>query len=301
MTRGKSEATLERGRVKDAECVVFLQWALPRMRMRWHGFRKVRGQVRKRLTRRLRELELDSLDTYRQRLGEQPVEWAALERICRITISRFYRDRAVFEALEATVLPTLEGAAHARGGRAIRAWSAGCASGEEPYSLRLAWEFGVSRDTQGLELEIVATEVDGRLLQRARAACYARGTLKDLPSAWIAAGFDPVGDELCLRPGLRDRVVLLRQDIRHGMPSGPFHLVLCRNLVFTYFQESLQALLLERMLRRLASDGLLILGAHEALPPGSWPLVRPFGALPIHRLSEASTKATQPRAISPGG
>jgi chemotaxis protein methyltransferase CheR len=67
------------------------------------------------------------------------------------------------------------------------------------------------------------------------------------------------------------------------MPSGAFDLVLCRNLVFTYFDASLQVSLLERILERLAPSGVLVLGAHEALPRGEWSLERAYGALPIFR------------------
>ena len=272
--------------MKDQECTAFLQWALPRLRLRWPGFRKVRGQVRKRLSRRIRELELGGLQGYRVYLEAHPSEWRVLDSLCRITISRFYRDRAVFDALRHRLLPLLAESVRGRGDPAVRSWCAGCASGEEPYSLSLAWTLDASRHAPGVELEIVATDVDARLLQRARAACYPLGSLRDLPSEWIAAAFDPGGEELCLRGAFRAPVGFVRQDIRDQMPDGPFDLVLCRNLVFTYFAPSLQLLLTEQILRRLAPGGLLVLGGHETLPEGDWPLDRPLGALPIHRLTE---------------
>jgi hypothetical protein len=129
----------------DADVVAFLQWALPTLRMRWPGFRKVRGQVRKRLARRLRELDLETLRDYEAHLEAHPEEWATLDGFCRITISRFYRDRGVFDTLRDRVLPDLGSIAEARRASVIRAWSAGCASGEEPYSLSLAWELGTRR------------------------------------------------------------------------------------------------------------------------------------------------------------
>ena len=249
----------------------------------------MRGQVRKRLSRRLRELGLEELNDYRAYLEAHPDEWDILDSFLPITISRFYRDRAVFDALRDPLLPALGRAVLERHDPAIRSWCAGCASGEEPYSLSLAWALDASRAVPGVELEIVATDVDSRLLERARVACYAPGSLKELPSEWIAAAFnatsDPADETLCLRSVFRARVRLIRQDIRGEMPPGPFDLVLCRNLVFTYFERSLQALLLERILGRLAPGGLLVLGAHETLPPGDWPLDRPSGALPIHRLT----------------
>jgi chemotaxis protein methyltransferase CheR len=268
----------------DAECVSFLQWALPEMQMRWAGFRKVRGQVKKRLSRRLRELGLPSLGSYRQYLADHSEEWATLDGFCRITISSFYRDRAVFDTLRDPILPELGNAALARGDTVVRAWSAGCASGEEPYTLSLAWALEAGRRAKDVELEIVASDVDATMIARAREACYAPGALKELPPQWVEVGFERVGDVLCLRAPFKDPVEVVEQDIRVAMPEGRFDIILCRNLVFTYFEGSLQAVLLERLVRRMTPSGVLVLGAHESLPPGAWPLARRHGALPIFRL-----------------
>ena len=93
--------------MKDEQCVRFLPWALPQLRMRWDGFRKVRRQVRKRLARRLRELGLADTEAYRDYLRRHAEEWHYLDTLCRITISRFYRDKGVYAALSEQVLPTL--------------------------------------------------------------------------------------------------------------------------------------------------------------------------------------------------
>lgn len=254
--------------------------------MRWPGFRKVRGQVRKRLSRRIRELGLEDLDQYQAYLHAHPEEWAALDDCCRITISRFFRDRAVFDALRNPILPDLGWAVRSRGGVAIRAWSAGCASGEEPYSLSLAWALDARRRAPDVEFEIVASDGDEQMLARARLGCYGPGTLKELPKGWVDTAFEPVRDEFCLRELFRRRVELVQQDIREEMPAGVFELVMCRNLVFTYFDSSLQTLLLERILQRLRPGGILVLGAHEQLPSGDWPVARSHGALPILRRSD---------------
>ena len=127
----------------DADCVAFLQWALPRLDMRWKGFRKVRGQVCKRIKRRLQELGLEGYAAYRQRLESDPGEWRLLDECCHITISRFFRDRDVFEALRRRILPDVAHKA-AREGRAVRIWSAGCASGEEPFTLKIFWDLEVA-------------------------------------------------------------------------------------------------------------------------------------------------------------
>ncbi len=91
--------------MKRAELVEFLQWCLPYLGLRWQGLRKVRNQVGKRLRRRLCDLDLADLVGYRAYLASHPDEWPHLDAMCRITISRFYRDRVVFEAISSLVLP----------------------------------------------------------------------------------------------------------------------------------------------------------------------------------------------------
>ena len=118
--------------MRDAECVAFLQWALPRLRLRWAGFRKVRRQVCRRIQRRMRELDLGDFAAYRTLLETHAEEWGTLDGMCRITISRFCRDKAVFEVLASTVLPELARRALSRDRAMVTVWSAGCGSGEEP-------------------------------------------------------------------------------------------------------------------------------------------------------------------------
>ena len=140
----------------------FLQWALPQVGLRWAGFRKPRRQVIRRLHARVQELGLNGLDAYESYLAANPDEWSQFAALTPVTISRFYRDRAVFGALEDVVLPEL---------RPRRAWSAGCASGEEAYTLALI----------APELEILATDVHEPVLRRADAAVYPESSFAELP------------------------------------------------------------------------------------------------------------------------
>ena len=251
--------------MKDVECVVFLQWALPQLGLRWSGFRKVRRQVCKRIARRLEQLGLEDLDAYRARLADSPAEWSVLDAMCRITISRFYRDRGVFQALADPVLPTLADEAAIQG-RNLACWSAGCASGEEVYTLKIIWDAQISPHHEGVGLTVIGSDVDQAVLERARIGCYQRGRLREMPGELIASGFDLRGDQLCVKEQHRRGVSFLNQDIRSAMPTGPFDIVLCRNLVFSYFVRPLQARVLAEIATRLRRGGFLVIGAHEALP-----------------------------------
>jgi chemotaxis protein methyltransferase CheR len=252
--------------MKDEDCTAFLKWALPRLRMRWPGFRRVRRQVCKRVARRCAELGLAGAPAYRRYLQAHAEEWRRLDRCLHISVSRFYRDRRVFDYLGEQVLPELAAAARARGAGHVTAWSAGCASGEEPYSLGLLWRFRVAPAFPDLGLELVATDIDGGLLERARRACYGATSLKELPGEWRKAAFAQKGALLCLREAYRQGIAFRLQDVRRARPRERFDLVLCRNTAFTYFDEGLQREVLARLFAALRPRGVLILGRRERLP-----------------------------------
>ena len=223
----------------------------------------------------MERLGLGDASAYRARLEADPAEWAALDSLCRITISRFLRDRAVWDALVREVLPTLARAALARGDRELAAWSAGCASGEEPYGLSIAWELALQPHFPDLAFRIVASDADEAVLRRAGRACYAAGSLRELPASWREAAFEEREGSFCLRGGFRERVELRCEDVRVRQPEGPLDLVLCRNLAFTYFDARAQCEFLGRVAERLRPGGALVIGRHERLPEGArfapWP------------------------------
>lgn len=261
----------------DAECTAFLQWALPRLGRRWAGFRKVRRLVAKRLGRRLRALALADVDAYRGWLEAHPDEWTELDALLGIPISRFWRDRGVFESIERDVLPALADAARATGRTALAAWSAGCASGEEPYTLAILWRERLRRAYPQLDLRIVATDNDAQLLHRARVGCYGDSSLKALPDD-LRAAFERRDARWCMRAEYR-AVEFVQQDLREAMPEGPFDLVLCRNVVATYYASDVQRELLARIAQRMRPGAALALGIHESLPEGvagfvAWPGAR---------------------------
>jgi chemotaxis protein methyltransferase CheR len=261
-----------------------LRWAAPRLRLRWEGFRRVRGQVCKRIARRMKALGLADVAAYRARLDADDAEWDVLDALCRVTISRFYRDRRVFDVLREELLPRLLDEARARGERTLRVWSAGCASGEEPYTVAVLFRLGLQPRFPEFRLELLATDADAHLLERARRGCYRSPTLRELPPEWAAQAFEERGGERCVTEPFRKGLMFHCEDLRTTMPDGPFHLVLCRNVAFTYFaREPLQREVLGRIVSRLVPGGVLAIGAHESLPGVETDagLIRPAGALPL--------------------
>ena len=251
--------------MKDESCICFLQWALPHLQMRWPGFKKVRGQVCKRLGRRLEELQLVDLKSYRIYLQDNPLEWHILDSMCRITISRFYRDRGTYNFLSAQVFPELIKNAQRKGEKNLNCWCIGAASGEEPYSISLLWDLsGLAK--KKLDVNILATEVDQRMINRARKGCYPASSIRELPSKIKSLAFTQKDAQFCLKEQCKKRVQFLQQDIRNAQPDSTFHLILCRNLVFTYFSQELQEEIAQQILLRLNPGGYLVIGTHEVLP-----------------------------------
>jgi chemotaxis protein methyltransferase CheR len=261
----------------DAACVAFLQWALPRLGLRWAGYRRVRRQVCRRLARRLAGLGLRDFEEYRGHLETHPGEWAALAALTPVTISRFARDRAVFDALAREVVPALGRAARATGRPRLHAWSAGCASGEEAYTLALLCP----------AIDVLATDVHPPVLERARRAAFPGSSLRELEPVERDTAFVTRDGEHVVRPEPAGRVTVARHDVRDPPPRGPFDLVLCRNVAFTYFAPAAQRAVLERLAAAVRPGGALVIGLHEALPDPPAPFEPWPGARAVHRRAGA--------------
>lgn len=263
----------------EPELRALLAWAMPRLGLRWDGFRGLHRQVGRRIARRAHALGLASLAAYRARLEDDPGEWAALDALCRVTISRFYRDATVFDHLRAALLPALAEQARARGATGLRAWSAGCASGEEAYTLAIVWRAFVAARFPGLPLQVIATDRGDDVLARARAGVFDAASLGELPAALREAGFVRDHDRFRVRDEIRAGIGFCVGDVRVDVPEGPLDLVLCRNVAFTYFDEPTQRAFLGRLVPRMVPGGALVIGRRERLAVGT-PGLAPIAGLP---------------------
>jgi chemotaxis protein methyltransferase CheR len=253
----------------DKDCINFLQHHLPKLGYSWKGFRKVRNQVWKRINKRMKELDLGNIQAYGEYLENHGQEIKVLDAMFNITISRFHRDRGVFGSIARDVFPSLAENVRQNQQEQIRCWSAGSASGEEAYTLSIIWEMAVLPDpVRDLSLQIIATDRSTHLIERAEKGIYPGGALKELPEEWKRQAFEKKENEYRIKNEFRRDIQFLEQDIRAELPDGTFDLILCRNLVFTYFQEDLQRYVYQRIITRLNPGGYLIIGNHESLPVG---------------------------------
>ena len=273
--------------MKDNSCVTFLQWALPQLNMRWKGFRKVRRQVCKRIDRRIDELGLADIESYKRFLGHHKEEWQILDHFCRITISRFYRDRLVYDLLSTEVLPTFAEEAMERNDPVLRAWSAGCASGEEPYTLAMIQHYLLQPKFPECQLEIIGSDIDPVVFKRARKAVYPRTSIRELPAAWQQDAFVRQKENYRLKESIKDYVRFYDFDIRKQTPGGRFHIILCRNLAFSYFDQELQGSVLDKFKTKLEVGGILVIGIHEQLPDNGVGFRQWINNVPIYQKTEA--------------
>lgn len=219
--------------------------------------------VRTRMARRLRALALASAQEYLAYLAADTsgAELEALVDVITTNKTSFFREVEHFRLMQRTILPSL-----APGYAPIRIWSAGCSTGEEPYSIAMT-----ARDALGAaatRVQIVGTDISARVLQRARSAEYTRRAVEDVPPLMRAAHFEPVpGADEHLRVSARtaalvqfDRLNLMRE----WHPRGPFDLIFCRN-VMIYFDKPTQERLVRRYTALLAPGGYLMVGHAESL------------------------------------
>jgi chemotaxis protein methyltransferase CheR len=225
--------------------------------------------VEGRLARRLRETGLDYAGYYRR------VETDAAERVrmldCMCTNeTHFFREPRQFDFLASHVFPEWRARAEAGAmARRVRVWSAGCSTGEEPYSVAMAF-LAAFPPGSGWQIEIVATDLSTRVLERAAAAVWPAEKATEIPPAYRKAfmlrGTGPEEGRMKAGPAIRSLVRLQRLNL-NADPfhlAGPFDLVFCRN-VLIYFQAAAKARVLGRLLDRLDARGYLFLGHAETV------------------------------------
>jgi len=199
------------------------------------------------------------------------------ERLMTVSISRFFRDRALWESLENDVLAAI--IEENRG--SVKVWSAGCACGEEVYSLKILWHTLRAR-LQGLpELEIWATDMSPVYLNKAWNGIYPRSSLKEVPEAFRALYFIPGVKEqtYAVAEGLKRGIEWRTHNLLFDPPGTNFQLIFLRNSLLTYYKDELKSIAFHKVFDSLVQSGFLIIGVGEKMPPWVRGLL-PFGHHP---------------------
>ena len=220
--------------------------------------------VRRRIAVRMRACGVHSYAEYQAILDRSPAEYERLRDTLTINVTRFYRNAETWNLLRRDLIPRL----CAPGTGEIRVWSAGCASGEEAYTIAILAAEHLDRTGRSGELSRIvvdATDVDRLSLERAREARYRPENLSEMPQELVDRYLETSGPDLQVVARVRARVFVRRVDLSAGRPPGrDYRMVVCRN-VLIYFDRPMQERLFQVFTDSLAPGGYLVLGKVETL------------------------------------
>jgi chemotaxis methyl-accepting protein methylase len=219
--------------------------------------------LRRRIAVRIRARGASGCAEYSAMLDDDPREYERLMRSLTVNVTRFFRNRETYSAIDQKVVPALLD----RDDRGIRVWSAGCASGEEPYSIGiLMHRHAAANGGRGLEsVSIIGTDIDTDCLGEAARAVYTESALADTPADLRQHYFPRVAGLRTVLPEVRRLVTFEARDLLHFQP--PFedaHLIVCRNVII-YLERAAQDALFAHFHQTLAPGGFLVLGKVETL------------------------------------
>ncbi len=219
--------------------------------------------IRRRIAVRMRACGVHSYADYKSLLERSPSEYERLRDTLTINVTRFHRNAETWNLLRRQLIPAL----CADGDGEIHAWSAGCSSGEEPYTLAMLFADHLDRTARPERLarvSIDATDIDRGSLERARAARYRLEALSEMPAELVQAYFEPRGLECEVADRVRRRVRIHSRDLSFEPIRRDYRLILCRNVVI-YFDRPMQEWLFSVFTESLAPGGYLVLGKVETL------------------------------------
>ncbi|HET7881156.1 MAG TPA: CheR family methyltransferase [Acetobacteraceae bacterium] len=219
-----------------------------------------RTSLRRRIALRMEHLHLESYADYHSFLEAHPQEFIELLNTVLINVTSFFRDADAWEAVKTEIIPQLT--APGRGRDQLRLWSAGCATGEEPYSLAmlLCEDLGAAEFSR--RVKIYATDLDEAALNTARHASYQPRDVEGVPEALLGKYFERTNNHYLVNRDLRKAVIFGRHNIVHDAPISRIDLLVCRNLLI-YLETETQNTVLPRLHYALVDDGNLFLGKAE--------------------------------------
>ncbi|UCG85967.1 MAG: protein-glutamate O-methyltransferase CheR [Gemmatimonadota bacterium] len=216
--------------------------------------------LKRRVAVRMRACGVGSYDEYAELLDRNNAEYEELLATLTINVTKFYRNKETWDAISRVVLPDLW---QRRSGN-VRCWSAGCASGEEPYTLAMLILERARKTGETPLARVDATDYDRRSLDRALAGEYGDAAFEELPGDLLRRYFTADSPKSVV-PAIRTIVRFRRHDIiQEPAPNPPYDLIVCRN-VLIYFDRKTQQRLVARFTDSLDPGGYLVLGRAETL------------------------------------
>lgn len=221
--------------------------------------------ILRRIGRRMVVTHMHNIQEYVEYLRSYPEEIGELVKAFLINVTQFFRDPESFAYIKDEILPKLIAKARARD-KVLRIWTAGCATGEEPYSLAMLLSDMLGSELPGWSIKIFATDLDDASITFARHGVYSESLLKGVPNSYRERFFERVDSGYRIVKALRQMVIFGQQDLSRSAPFPRIDLVLCRN-VLIYFAPELQNYMLNQFAFSLSPDGYLFLGKAETVRP----------------------------------
>jgi two-component system CheB/CheR fusion protein len=221
-----------------------------------------RSTLMRRVQKRMQTVEIDTFEAYRDYLEVHADEYEALFNTILINVTSFFRDADAWRVLADEFIPAL--LARKAAGQPIRVWSAGCATGQETYTLVMMLAEALGPEQFRERVKIYATDWDDEALAHARQAAYTEDQLAELPEGFRDRYFEQAGGRWTFRGDLRRHVIFGRHDLVQDAPISHLDLLVCRN-VLMYFNSEVQSRILARFHFALGPEGVLFLGKAEMM------------------------------------
>ncbi len=221
-----------------------------------------RSTLLRRVKHRMDQVGISSYPEYHEYLQQHQEEFSFLFNTILINVTSFFRDAAAWEYVAADVLPRMIAAKGAH--EPIRAWSAGCASGEEAYTLAMVLVEALGMSQFRERVKVYATDVDEDALRKARQGSFVEKDLEDVPAGLREKYFETNGGRYLFRGDLRRTVIFGRHDLLQDAPISRIDLLVCRNTLM-YFEAETQARILARLHYALDDRGFMLVGKAEML------------------------------------
>ncbi|MFI9812849.1 CheR family methyltransferase [Saccharothrix variisporea] len=248
------------GQIPDADFEEVLRYLKESRGFDFTGYK--RTSLMRRVRHRMAQVGIDNDIDYIDHLQVNAEEFNALFNTILINVTAFFRDTEAWDYLREDVVPTL--LAERGPDDPVRVWSAGCASGEEAYSLAMVLAEALGPERFRQRVKIYATDVDDEALTHARHALYTERELQGVPADLVAKYFDHQNGRYAFRKDLRRSVIFGRNDLVQDAPISRIDLLVCRNTLM-YFTQETQAKILSRFHFALVPRGVLFLGKAEML------------------------------------
>lgn len=222
------------------------------------------AHFRRRINVRVRATSSDSYIAYIKLLKKNPEEYERLLDTLTVNVSEFFRNPEVFRLIENEIIPSIVKYGSESSIKSIRVWSAGCASGEEAYSLAILFHRFLKPNFEKYRIDIIGTDIDSRSLEKAKKGIYNESSLKNVSSNIKDNYFLKNGDKYQITDQLKKLAHFKHHDLISGPKIKQFDIIICRN-VMIYFKKEIQEQLQLNFYQSLEKGGFFIIGKAETL------------------------------------